>query len=117
MKQPTRNDSTLRIPPALRTFITIKRDNIYRKVLADLGSKYGYEFTVAVYNDRNIKREPDKIGISFFYPSAKECTHVLTETFPIDIKTSELTLELKRMFKDLKGKVPKKLQNKKIKES
>lgn len=116
MRRPDKSQLASKIPSSIRTLIDVKRKNFFDKINSIIPESHNIEFMVDVFNDTSAFREPDTLGISMFYPGIRKCSHSLTEFFPIEITTKDLTVEINRMVKTLIGKIPESSKTDKVKE-
>lgn len=62
---------------------------------------------VEVYNNTDITRDPDRIGITVCYPNKENPTHMAAGIYDISFSEQQFDKEVKRLIKDLKKKIPK----------
>lgn len=79
---------------------------IRNRALKDICSKIKCESSAEAFNQLDLRREPDTIGITLYYPDKQRPTHIKTEFFPNSIDDVALEKQIQRMEKDLYKKVP-----------
>jgi len=58
-------------------------------------------YSVEVYNDRDARREPDTVGVTLFFPSKKEATHVKCATFSLSLNERDFGKQVRKMEANL----------------
>ena len=100
------------IPYDIRHKCIVKANNIEEKLRGEKGTKYkDFEFSVEAFNDFDIFRNPDKIGITIYYPNKDNATHTICGIYPFDIPMHSLEQEIRRMYKQLDEKIPGRQKN------
>lgn len=93
------------IPPSVRQIIAIKNrdyaDAAWQGIKDDT-----LQMVLECFNDHDIMREPDRIGITLSYPAQGNKTHILTRFFPINIGEAEMTRQATVLKNDLLSKIP-----------
>ncbi len=77
----------------------------YSLLAEDAKSIYGYDYIVDIFNDKDIMRDPDSIGITLFHPNKTSPTHVKTAVYPISIGRVEFSKRVKQLQKEFKIKL------------
>lgn len=104
------------LPYSVRLKTTIKNNNVEEKIRGERGIKYrDFKFAAEAFNDTDIFRNPDKIGITIFYPNKESVTHLVTGFYPFDIDMVSLGLEINKLFEALVKKIPENLKTEKLK--
>jgi len=80
---------------------------IHNRDYRDAVKGVGYTHSVETYNNNDIQRMPDRVGITLFYPSKENTTHAMTKTFTLSLGTREFAKQVKKMCKLFKKKLPK----------
>lgn len=95
------------VPHAVKIHVAAKTRD-YQEV-ADKAKMKDDEFhsIIDVYNNTDIRRLPDKIGITICYPNKENPTHMTVGIYSITITEKEFDKEVKRLIKELKKKIPK----------
>ena len=102
------NDLKPTIPYHVRHKSITKANNIDEKLKTERERKYkDIEYSSEAFNDYDILREPNKIGITMYYPNKTNPSHTLCRVFNFDIGMKELGIEIKKMYKQLSSKIPK----------
>lgn len=63
------------------------------------------DYSVEVFNNTSLLRNPDKIGITVYYPTVEEPTHMLIGIYNLDIGEKGFRKEVKELYKTLLKKV------------
>lgn len=63
------------------------------------------KYSVEVFNNTNVFRDPDRIGITIVHPSFENATHVAAETFPLSMGERAFTKQVQRMEKELEKRI------------
>jgi hypothetical protein len=110
------SDLKPQIPHNIRLMSTVKANNVEETIRAESGIKYqDFQAAVEAFNEFDIFRAPDKIGITLFYPNKEAVTHSITKFLPFDIDANSLNLEIKKLFSQLEDKIPESLKTKQLK--
>ena len=100
------------IPHDIRHKCTIKANNIEEKLRGEKGTKYqDFKYSAEAFNDTDIFRNPNKIGITIYYPNEENSTHIICGIYPFDIPMNSLEKEIRRMYKQLEEKIPGRQKN------
>jgi hypothetical protein len=105
------------IPHNTRLKMITKSNNIEEKMRLVKGTKFkDIEYSVEAFNDYDIFRDPDKIGITVFYPDKDNATHTLCAIYPFNIGMKEVGIEIKNLYERLLDKIPDVQKTKNMKE-
>ena len=62
---------------------------------------------VEAFNNKNLFKDPDMIGVTLFYPTVESPTHIRTAMFGIGIGEKEFARQMKTIEKEFNKKIPK----------
>ena len=92
------------IPYKQRLNIAIKTRDF-----TDVGKRaLKHPFSVEAFNNTDVFRDPDTIGITMYYPNTIKPTHIHTEIFPIGIGETAFQKRVRDIEKEFEKKIPEK---------
>lgn len=98
------------IPYVIRKMCIQRAISLDEKVRGERGVDYAdFQYATEAFNDTNIFRNPNKIGITLFYPDSENATHTVCKVLPFEIKPVPLSLIIKEMCRELESKIPEEL--------
>jgi len=87
----------LRIATAVRDYTEQARVSVKSNSL---------DYSVEAFNNTDLFRNPDKVGVTLFFPNKVNATHVMCRIFPLSIGETAFGRQLENMEKQLLRKVP-----------
>jgi hypothetical protein len=89
-------DVKLKIATKVRDFTEIAKVTV---------KQASFDVSVEAFNNTRVGREPDRVGITMFYPSKNAPTHILCKIVDGSIKEDNFALEIAKMERELKRKI------------
>jgi uncharacterized small protein (DUF1192 family) len=83
----------------LRTEIALKTRDFKDAIKSDRS------FTLETFNNKDVFRSPDKVGITFYHPNKEKPTHIFTKIYDISIGEKEMARQMIIFEKEIKSKI------------
>ena len=94
------------IPVNVRKDMKLQEKRI-RALALEVNDKHPeFDYYIEIYNNDNVMRPPDTVGINIMYPNAEAATHWMVKEYPIKVTDKQIDGFLKDMVKELKKKIP-----------
>ena len=104
VKKESKIDSS--IPPLVKKEMKLQEKRI-RKLAIEVNDKHPeFDYYIEIYNNDNVMRAPDTVGINVMYPNAESATHWMVREYPIKVTDKQIDGFLKDMVKELRKKIP-----------
>jgi hypothetical protein len=83
----------------LRTEIALKTRDFKDAIKSNIA------FSLEAFNNKDVFRSPDKIGITFYHPNKEKPTHIFTKIYDITIGEKEIARQMTIFEKEINLKI------------